>query len=30
MSGRADMGEKIKNIYQRADEIYGADFKPGN
>ena len=28
-SGRADMGDIIKQIYERANDIYGTDFKPG-
>lgn len=28
-SGRADMGDIINQIYDRANEIYGTDFKPG-
>jgi hypothetical protein len=28
-SGRADMGDIITKIYERANEMYGTDLKPG-
>ena len=28
-SGRADMGDIIQQIYDRANEMYGTDLKPG-
>jgi hypothetical protein len=28
-SGRADMGDIIEQIYERANEMYGTDYEPG-